>query len=135
MFATGARDKKVKLWTVTEDADIADGGVSASATEELPAFASAVTAVSFASQRWKDGRLILAVGLEDGGVHLWAGGGSGGALWAPLVSVAAADCHAAAVKALMWRGRGGGGGGDGEEEVMALASSGADHAVRLFEVF
>jgi elongator complex protein 2 len=189
-FATGARDKRVKLWTVTGGGSGSggvggssggssgggggggDGGeasintgtesgvVSAVVSEELPAFGCAVTAVAFAPRRWKGERLVLAVGLEDGRIHVWTGGGrsggrgGSGSPWAALVSVAAHDCHAAAVRALAWQpctdgaieggGRGGGrdekggedgAGGAGNERRFAssLASCGADHAVRLFQ--
>jgi elongator complex protein 2 len=168
-FATGARDKRVKVWAVTtsgggggggggENQDAADvgarvgAGVSAAVCEEPPAFATAVTAVAFAPRRWKGERLVLAVGLEDGRVHVWAGGGggggggSGGNPWAAMVSIAVNDCHAAAVRALAWQpggcgegeeGAGSGGeGGDNDDcrVVMSLASCGADHAVRLFGI-
>ena len=64
-FATAGRDKRVKVWRVDDQS-------AASADESIAPFACAATAVAFAPRRVR-GKLILAVGLEDGGVRLLAG--------------------------------------------------------------
>ena len=110
-FATAARDKRVKVWRVDEQS-------GATADESIAPFACAATAVAFAPRRVR-GKLILAVGLEDGGVRLLAGdprlgpssarrgGGApdrlAGSNWTVTCSVAAQDAHAGAVRALAWR--------------------------------
>ena len=117
VFATAGRDKRAKVWR-------ADRGSTATADESIAPFSCAATAVSFAPRRL-GGKLILAVGLEDGGVRLLAGdprlgptrapcgagapGGSGGPgpgsgpNWTVLCSVGARDAHTGAVRALAWR--------------------------------
>ena len=109
-FATAGRDKRVRVWAVDEQR-------AAIAREELPAFDASPTAVAFAPRRVK-GRLVLAVGSEDGGIRLFSGGriligkdeadGSptrapGTAPWLPLASANFFDAHAGAVRALAWR--------------------------------
>ena len=135
VFATAARDKRVKVWAVEGDVREGDVRVAARATAEL-SFSAAATATAFARRR-AHGRLVLAVGLEDGAIRILAGGMDG---WTPAAEVPAADAHAGAVRALGWRpgkkdeddddedddaGTGGG---------MVLASASADHSVRLFVV-
>jgi elongator complex protein 2 len=164
VFATGARDRRVKLWVATAfdargpngastgDADVAESPASSS----IPAFDAAATAVAFAPPRSRDGgkrgRLTLAIGLEDGRVRVWSGGGFGDrdAPWTELCVVSACDGHAGAVRALAWRpvnrgrdddddlngdadgdARGDGDGGGGGA---TLATVGADHSVRLFDL-
>ena len=127
-FATAARDKRVKVWRVDEQS-------AATADESIAPFACAATAVAFAPRRVR-GKLILAVGLEDGGVRLLAGdprlgptsarrgGGGGGAAdppsgpnWTVTCSVRAQDAHAGAVRALAWQpwlANGPGDGADGD---------------------
>ena len=117
VFATAGRDKRAKVWR-------ADRGSTATADESIAPFSCAATAVSFAPRRL-GGKLILAVGLEDGGVRLLAGdprlkptrapcgagapGGSGGPgpgsgpNWTVMCSVGARDAHTGAVRALAWR--------------------------------
>ena len=129
IFATAARDKRVKVWAVEGDAR--EGDAAARATAEL-SFPAAATATAFA-RRDARGRLVLAVGLEDGAIRIFAGGLDG---WTPAAEVPAADAHAGAVRALGWRP------GKKEEddddansgEGMVLASASADHSVRLFVV-
>ena len=105
-FATAGRDKRVKVWRVDDQS-------AASADESIAPFACAATAVAFAPRRVR-GKLILAVGLEDGGVRLLAGeprlGPSSarrdrpaGPNWTVTCSVDARDAHAGAVRALAWR--------------------------------
>ena len=90
-----------------------DDQSAASADESIAPFACAATAVAFAPSRVR-GKLILAVGLEDGGVRLLAGeprlGPSSarrdrpaGPNWTVTCSVDARDAHAGAVRALAWR--------------------------------
>jgi elongator complex protein 2 len=64
-FATGSRDKHVKVWRMTED--------GASLDSTLPEFAQGVTAVAFATFSSVQDGLLLAVGLEDGAMQLWLG--------------------------------------------------------------
>ncbi|KAG0002245.1 hypothetical protein BGZ80_006002, partial [Entomortierella chlamydospora] len=61
MFATGSRDKTIKIWAVP--------GCKNVATIKLP---EAVTAVEFAPQvPGHDGEHVLAAGLEDGRIFLF----------------------------------------------------------------
>jgi WD40 repeat protein len=151
LFATGGRDKRVKLWTVSGGTSASFSDASATATganetssvtvsmsRELPVFGAAVTAVAFALRRWSGARLVLATGLEDGRILIWAGASPQS--WAAVASVAPNDCHAAAIRAMSWQPQlswGGGEGGKEDDEAcdrMTLASCGGDHSVRLFGV-
>ncbi|KAI8476319.1 MAG: WD40 repeat-like protein [Monoraphidium minutum] len=148
-FATCSRDHTVKLWAMD-----AAAGPSSAPLCALPPFPCPVTAVALAPAhacRAADGaegagagpsagaaRHVAAVGLEDGGLQLWAvdvaagGGGSGGGarlLWAARPG----EGHAAAVRRAAWAPEAataaGGGGG-----AALLVSCGDDHSVRVFEV-
>ena len=130
IFATAARDKRVKVWAVEGDAREGDAAVRATAELSFPA---AATATAFA-RRDARGRLVLAVGLEDGAIRILAGGLDG---WTPAAEVPAADAHAGAVRALGWRPGKKEGGTTTTQirgEGMVLASASADHSVRLFVV-
>ena len=109
-FATGSRDKTVKIWAVT---------CSLSSCVELvttlPTFKTSVTALSWN----RDG--ILAVGMESGLIELWN-------QTSLVVQLDPFMCHVSSVSRLAWKES-----KDGCES-MELASSGADHCVRVFKV-
>ncbi|XP_024542072.1 elongator complex protein 2 isoform X1 [Selaginella moellendorffii] len=117
-FATGSRDKSVKIWSIVEqEGDQEQEQAKVELLSTLPSFASSVTALAWGS---KD---LLAVGMESGMIELW----SVAAKQAPSL-VTRFDsqlCHAAAVNRLCW---------SEDQERSRLASCGADHAVKLFQV-
>ncbi|EPS62138.1 elongator protein 2 [Genlisea aurea] len=125
-FATGSRDKTVKVWEV--------GGDSSSPVElarTLPPFGSSVTAVSWA----EDGR--LAVGMESGLIEVWsflsAPSSSSNGESVAVVRFDPFACHVSSVRRLRWRRRRK---NDEQEEdgELWLASCGDDNCVRIFKL-
>ncbi|CAL0316407.1 unnamed protein product [Lupinus luteus] len=129
-FATGSRDKIVKIWAVEK-------GSSVRQLMTLPQFASSVTALSWAGLcDWRNDGL-LAIGMENGQIELWRlsyNRADDGSIAAPGVAAALAVridpfiCHAATVNRLAWRKN------EEDDTSMQLASCGADNCVRVFDV-
>ncbi|KAK6931542.1 WD40 repeat [Dillenia turbinata] len=131
-FATGSRDKTVKIWGVDNESSVKQLSV-------LPQFSSSATTISWAcvDQLSNDG--ILAIGLESGLLELWSllitraddGRTRMPSVPACLVQLDAFMCHTSAVNRLAWKTC-----DDSEEsKSMQFASCGADHSVRVYEVY
>ncbi|KAL6010808.1 Elongator subunit elp2 [Asimina triloba] len=119
-FVTGSRDKTVKVWAVENESSVKQLMV-------LPQFNSSVTALSWAGCGCSDSNELLAVGMEDGIIELWSL--SEGAA-APAVRLDPFLCHVSTVHRLAWRSK-----SESEDaRTMQLASCGADHTVRVFNV-
>ncbi|KAE9611755.1 putative transcription factor WD40-like family [Lupinus albus] len=129
-FATGSRDKIVKIWAVEK-------GSSVRQLMTLPQFASSVTALSWSGvcDRRNDG--LLAIGMENGQIELWRlsyNRADDGSIAAPGVASALVVridpfiCHAATVNRIAWRKN------EEDKTSMQLASCGADNCVRVFDV-
>lgn len=123
-FATGSRDKTIKLWTVEEN--------SVKQLAALPTFKESITALSWAGLDRHLSTGLLAVGMDNGLLELWSLSLNGKAdniavlalRFDPLL------CHVSTVNRLAWRKL-----DDGDESgAMELASCGADHCVRVFKV-
>ncbi|KND04539.1 Elongator subunit ELP2 [Spizellomyces punctatus DAOM BR117] len=128
-FATGSRDKTVKIWAKQFD------GTSWKALTTLK-FGEGVTAVDFAP-RLIANSYILAAGLEDGRIQVFQLSlEDNNASWTESVSIPLDDCHAGPVKSVAWRTRR----IQADErsststEVLQLATCSEDHSVRLFSV-
>lgn len=129
-FATGSRDKTVKIWQLVN-------GSSVKLLLTLPAFQSSITALSWLGVDNQKNHGLLAVGMESGLVELWTLSNSRNendgvaALGAALaVRFDPFMCHVSAVHRLRWRNA-----EKSEDPVsLQLASCGADHCVRLFQV-
>ncbi|XP_057962686.1 elongator complex protein 2 [Malania oleifera] len=129
-FATGSRDKTVKIWAVKRE--------SVKQLMTLPQFNSSVTALSWVGidSRSNDG--LLAVGMENGLIELWhlslrTEDGCitvPGATAALVVRLDPLLCHVSTVHCLAWRNSK----KSRDCSMMQLASCGADHCVRVFEV-
>lgn len=123
LVATGSRDKTVKLWRVpAADAGSRDASLSLA----LPAFAAGVTAVQFAPLGSSLERQLLAVGLEDGQVQVWAVRNAGTVSAEPVWTSGPGDSHCDVVSRLRWRKE--------DDGTLLLASCGHDHAVRIRSV-
>ncbi|KAK4260777.1 hypothetical protein QN277_003850 [Acacia crassicarpa] len=121
-FATGSRDKTVKIWAVQGESMVKQ-------LMTLPQFHSSVTAVSWVSPNNRRNDGLLAVGMESGLIELWNLSFSQTNLGASLaVRMDALLCHVSSVNRLSWRKK------REDEKSMKLASCGADHCVRVFEV-
>ncbi|KAF9432182.1 Elongator subunit elp2 [Entomortierella beljakovae] len=116
MFATGSRDKTVKIWSIPTCKNIA--------TIKLP---EAVTAVDFSpSIPGHEGDHVLAVGLEDGRIFLFKSNTSSIETWTPLGEIKRELTHIGTVNGLAWR--------LSKNGALQLASCGVDHSVRLFTI-
>ncbi|OAE19684.1 hypothetical protein AXG93_1847s1490 [Marchantia polymorpha subsp. ruderalis] len=164
-FATGSRDKIVKIWSVQDT----ETGVQVQNIITLPPFKSSVTALAWGPKLPQQKAYLLAVGMEDGSVELWQGslrqasesdfnivaGDGTTSLWKLEMSILEKFdkflCHVATVHRLTWRAHLSGHErstspeikstlGDSSrseqrvDEVLQLASCGADHSIRLYNV-
>ncbi|KAF5751893.1 putative nucleotide binding protein [Tripterygium wilfordii] len=129
-FATGSRDKTVKIWAVDKENTVKQ-------ISSLPQFSSSVTALSWVGVDRQRNRGLLAVGMETGLIELWnlsVTRTDDGSIKAPAPAVAARFdpfiCHVSTVNRLAWRNA------EKHEDSRSvqLASCGADHCVRLFEI-
>ncbi|KAH6802078.1 elongator protein 2 [Perilla frutescens var. frutescens] len=130
-FATGSRDKTVKIWQL-------ENGSSVKLLTTLPTFQSSVTALSWLGVKGQRSRGLLAVGMESGLVELWtlsnAGNDNGGIAATNAASLAVRFdpfiCHVSSVNRLRWKNT------EKREDCTSvqLASCGADHCVRIFQV-
>lgn len=129
-FATGSRDKTVKVWAV-------ENGSTVKQLMTLPSFKSSVTALSWAGLSSQSNQGFLAVGMESGLIELWSLPYSrsdiGNASMPTAACIIQFDpflCHVSPVHRLRWRSfkR------NQDSRNMQLASCGADHCVRVFNI-
>ncbi|XP_027363697.1 elongator complex protein 2 [Abrus precatorius] len=129
-FATGSRDKTVKIWAIDRESSIRQ-------LMTLAPFTSSVTALSWFGPRHQKNNGLLAVGMENGQIELWnlsynrAEDGSiaaSGLAAALAVRVDPFICHASSVNRLAWKKN------EEDHASMQLASCGADNCVRVFDV-
>lgn len=125
-FATGSRDKTVKIWAVEKESS------SVKQLMTLPQFTSSVTALSWAGLPHRRNNGVLAVGMENGQIELWnlsfkRQDNAPGSAANLLFRVDPFKCHASTVNRLAWR--------ENEEnnKSLQLASCGADNCVRVFD--
>ncbi|CAL9157069.1 elongator complex protein 2-like [Musa acuminata AAA Group] len=131
-FATGSRDKTVKIWAV-------DGSSSVKQLSILPQFHDSVTALAWVGRERSINSGILAVGMDDGLIELWsvsagktaAGHDSEPSAFSAVLSIRFDPvlCHVSTVLRLAWRER-----CTGDSRATELASCGADQSVRVFKV-
>eukprot|EP01083_Nonionella_stella_P046768 125280_1 len=119
LFATGSRDKKVKIWKQKDDSNW-------KCIATLHSFSRPVTAVAFGLRSFS-GKYILAVGFEDGRLEIWSADTQDGSTWTQEVSIPENICHSATVKRIAWRPC-------GSHTSPLFASCSADHSVRLFSI-
>ncbi|GAV75750.1 WD40 domain-containing protein [Cephalotus follicularis] len=131
-FATGSRDKTVKIWAVEKKSSVKQ-------ILTLPQFNSSVTSLSWIGLDRRRNYGFLAVGMENGLVELWSLSlkrSDDGSIAIPGAAASLVErfdpflCHVSAVNRLAWRNP------EKSEECQSLqlASCGSDHCVRVFEV-
>ncbi|XP_010279373.1 PREDICTED: elongator complex protein 2 [Nelumbo nucifera] len=131
-FATGSRDKTVKIWAVVEN------GSSVKQLMALPQFNSSVTALSWVGRNRSMNHGFLAVGMESGLIELWSlfGRTDGESTALPKFNASLAVrfnpfmCHVSTVQCLAWRNSEESGDGGS----LQLGSCGADNCVRVFDI-
>uniref|UniRef100_A0A3Q2Y1I7 Elongator complex protein 2 n=1 Tax=Hippocampus comes TaxID=109280 RepID=A0A3Q2Y1I7_HIPCM len=112
--------------------------------QALPCPALTVTQMAFSPDAamllplYFDNSYLLAVGLECGRiiVYGWRPGGdrAGGQDWIRYGETDPSQSHTLAIKRLRWRPRAGRAGVPEERAWLQLASAGADHAVKIFDI-
>ncbi|KAI9159329.1 Elongator subunit elp2 [Blastocladiella emersonii ATCC 22665] len=120
-FVTGSRDKTVKVWTVLGDDQVT---LAATLAMDHPVHAVAVAAVPAGNALAGS---LLAVGLENGAVHVFRALAGAEAAWIPAGRVEGKMAHTDAVNGLAWREVPGGG-------RLQLASVSEDFGVRVYDV-
>ncbi|XP_041105033.1 elongator complex protein 2 [Polyodon spathula] len=141
-FITGSRDKKVIVWGNCDSSEnAAEKEVAIHPCSSVLDVGEAATAVSFAPVLSPDQSYILAVGLEGGKIILFkwkpSGDTTAGTDWLHCGELDTFQCHALAIKRLCWRprvGRAGHGDDGGDSAWIQLASAGADHCMKIFNV-
>ncbi|NXA55689.1 ELP2 protein, partial [Nothocercus julius] len=141
-FITGSRDKKVIIWGQCDSPEMGEGNVLDSVQPRSTVLdaGESVTAVSVSRALTPDGRYLIAIGLESGmiNLHMWKQSGPepASADWSKCVEMDTSQSHALAVKRLCWRPREGRAGHDDNKSSkwLQLASCGADHCVKIFNV-
>ncbi|NXD16794.1 ELP2 protein, partial [Nothocercus nigrocapillus] len=141
-FITGSRDKKVIIWGQCDSPATGEGNALDSVQPRSTVLdaGESVTAVSVSRVLTPDGRYLIAIGLESGMInfHTWKQSGPEpvSADWSKCVEMDNSQSHALAVKRLCWRPREGGAGHDdnSSSKWLQLASCGADHCVKIFNV-
>ncbi|ERN12191.1 hypothetical protein AMTR_s00034p00138310 [Amborella trichopoda] len=124
-FATGSRDKTVKIWGLTKSSS--EEAFCVKQVMRLPPFKSSITALSWYTPA-SNGVGFLAIGMEHGLIELWSVNCPSSAL--PALRLDPFQCHVATVHRLSWRSL-----GESEDcHSLELASCGADHTVRVFTV-
>ncbi|XP_012075723.1 elongator complex protein 2 isoform X2 [Jatropha curcas] len=126
-FATGSRDKTVKIWQVEKESS------SVKLMMTLPQFNSSVTALSWVGIDRQTNHGLLAVGMENGLIELWslALRQSKDATPATLkVRLDPSMCHVSSVNRMSWRNN------EKSQDCnrLQLATCGIDHCVRVFDV-
>uniref|UniRef100_A0A8C1USF5 Elongator complex protein 2 n=1 Tax=Cyprinus carpio TaxID=7962 RepID=A0A8C1USF5_CYPCA len=138
-FVTSSRDKKVIIWGHCGSGDSVGEceGESVTPCSSVLDVGDSATAVSICPYLCSDQSFLLAVGLENGKIALYK--------WRPLEDLSSGsdwskcgetDSHTLTVKRLRWRPRPGraGHGGNEERAWVQLASAGADHVVKIFNI-
>ena len=147
-FATGSRDKTVKIWEVLETSE---SNFQVRLITTLPPFKCSVTAVAWAPFAASEELYLLAIGKEDGSLELWRGKltlSADGTKKLDMLFSSKVDmfvCHAATIHRLCWRSLPTSvtqKENEGQNELknsvelrrLQLASCGADHTVRIYNV-
>jgi len=131
VLATGSRDGTVKIWTISDDAEVKTlfqfSPVSKSSNKKV----EPVTAVTFAPQIVTMGEnkcAILALGLENGLIELWSIPLDDENKPQHIHSISKENCHIGTIKKLEWRPN------RQSTECLTLASCGIDNGVRLHSI-
>ncbi|CAG8496848.1 7052_t:CDS:10 [Funneliformis mosseae] len=126
LFATGSRDKTVKIWTqIMEQEQIQWKCIFVIKLQE------AVTAIDFAPILINQ-RYLLAIGLENGKIIIYQSDDEQQSeKWNEFIEVDKDECHICSVNRLMWKSK------DiqqSENVKLQLASCGSDYCVRLLNI-
>ncbi|CAL8296481.1 unnamed protein product [Lota lota] len=154
-FVTSSRDKKVIVWGPCVLGDSGDPPPEVHHCSSILDVGDSATAVAFCPELCSDSSYLMAVGLDSGRILLykWNPHQEPAGLhdWTKCAETDVVQSHTLTVKRLRWRPRPGragqqnpgtaspagpeaGGAGEEESSWFQLASAGADHAVKVFNV-
>ncbi|XP_019395716.1 PREDICTED: elongator complex protein 2 [Crocodylus porosus] len=141
-FITGSRDKKVVIWGECDAARTTEGRAldKIKPCSAVMDAGDSVTAVSISQVLAPDKSYIIAIGLECGkiNVYTWKQREEKSALnyWTKCLETDNSQSHTLALKRLRWRNCVGRAGHDDQNssEWLQLASCGADHFVKIFNI-
>lgn len=126
-FATGSRDKTVKIWAVENKSSVKQ-------IQSLPPFNSSVTALSWVGLDRQKNHGFLAVGMESGLIELWSISVNrtdvGPSTTYLVIRLDPFMCHVSAVNCMAWKNHE----KPENSRTVQLASCGADNTVRVFQV-
>lgn len=125
IFATGARDKYVKIWRFNSNPSTMDKNIVIE-DSILPIFTQSITAVSFAPNYNSTGYYILAVGMEDGSIEVWTAKNTDELQWNKYIAFDLHLCPTDVIRKLIWR--------INDTNQLQLAACSDDHSVRLYTV-
>ncbi|XP_053099846.1 elongator complex protein 2 isoform X2 [Hemicordylus capensis] len=141
-FITGSRDKKVIIWgeccSVEEEKENGAGVIQHCSS--ILDVGDSVTALSSSHVLAPDGSYIIAVGTESGKIQVYKWKPSDKNLplsdWTKCVETDNSQSHTLVVKELCWRKCTGKAGQEAAESSkwLQLASCGADHSVKIFNI-
>nr|XP_056718913.1 elongator complex protein 2 [Euleptes europaea] len=141
-FVTGSRDKKVVMWgeCCSAEENKREDPAAVKLCFSVLEVGDSVTAVSVSPVLASDGSYLVAVGTEGGKILLYKWKLHNEWLlcsnWTYCGETDSSQSHSLAVKRLSWRKRVGRAGHDSPESGrwLQLASGGADHAVKIFDI-
>ncbi|XP_072532176.1 elongator complex protein 2 isoform X2 [Salminus brasiliensis] len=149
-FVTSSRDKKVIMWGHRDSSECVGENNSAdvSPCSSVLDVGDSATAVAVCPFLLSDQSYLLAVGLESGQIVLYKWRPledlSSGSDWSKCAETDASQSHTLVVKRLRWRPKAGQAGRrrdksecqskSGHHAWVQLASAGADHAVKIFNI-
>lgn len=133
-FFTASRDKKVMAWSMDSIISQTDGCPPAPIMTQT--LSDSVTAIASAPVTVMGDRYLLASGLDSGHValHVWSPSSSSES-WTTLSTLNQSEAHHLTVTRLAFRPQVGlTGDVQTDTNYLQLASSGADHAVRIYNI-
>uniref|UniRef100_A0A4W4GRN2 Elongator complex protein 2 n=1 Tax=Electrophorus electricus TaxID=8005 RepID=A0A4W4GRN2_ELEEL len=147
-FVTASRDKKVIMWGSCDSEDgVGEKGSSVSPCSSILDVGDSAAAVAVCPLLLSDQSYLLAVGLECGRILLYKWRPtedlSSGSDWSKCAETDTSQSHTLVVKRLRWRPQAGQAGLPDRNEQQSgsphhawtqLASAGADHALKIFNI-
>nr|XP_050044009.1 elongator complex protein 2-like [Dermacentor andersoni] len=127
-FATASRDKKVVVWGWRADGPSSETSLGPFESKAQLNVEDSATAISFAPGFCRGDRYLVAIGLENGTIHLHHWSFKSG--WTPYETLQQSIAHHLSVKRLKFSPR-----QDHESSAaFQLASCGDDHIVRVYNI-
>nr|XP_022902436.1 probable elongator complex protein 2 [Onthophagus taurus] len=129
-FATGSRDGKVVIWTKNEEKPVENVLGKVEAASKPLENKESVTAVGFGPVLDNNGCYIIAIGFENGEIHVykWL------TEWSLVHTLDNGAAHHLTVKRLAFRPVVGCAGQRDSENFLQLASCSSDHSVRIYNL-